>query len=139
LRVPGIYGAQRLPLERLKKGTPALAQQDDVYTNHIHADDLAHIIRLALVRGAPGRVYHAVDDSDLKMGDYFDAVAQAFQLPFAPRLPRDELRGQVSPMLLSFMSESRRMLNLRIKMELGVLLRYPNVQDALKGMSIRQD
>jgi nucleoside-diphosphate-sugar epimerase len=131
LRTPGIYAAERLPLERLKQSIPVLQEQDDVYSNHIHADDLARMVVLALVRGAPCRIYHAVDDSELKMGEYFDAVAQAFQLPFAPRLPRAELKDQVSPMLWSFMSESRRLSNDRIKSELGVRLRYPHVADAL--------
>lgn len=124
LRVPGIYAADRLPLERLKKATPALLTDDDVYTNHIHADDLALLIKLALFRAAPNRVYHAVDDSDLKMGDYFDLVADSFNLPRPPRLPRAGLVKLVSPMLLSFMSESRRLTNGRIKYELGARLIY---------------
>ena len=131
LRVPGIYAADRLPIERLQKGTPALAEQDDVFTNHIHADDLAKLIKLALFRAAPNRVYHAVDDSALKMADYFDLVADAFDLPHPPRLPRTELAQQVSPVLLSFMSESRRMRNLRIKQELGARLLYPSVADGV--------
>ncbi|MFI4940539.1 MAG: NAD-dependent epimerase/dehydratase family protein [Burkholderiales bacterium] len=134
LRTPGIYAAERLPLERLKQGIPVLQDQDDVYSNHIHADDLARMVALALARGAPCRVYHAVDDSALKMGEYFDTVAQAFQLPFAPRLPRAELKNRVSPTLWSFMSESRRLSNHRIKSELGVRLRYPQVADALPGL-----
>ena len=134
LRVPGIYAADRLPLERLRKGTPALQPHDDVYTNHIHADDLARIIALALYRAAPGRIYHAVDDSALKMGEYFDAVAQAFGLPRPPRLPRALLQTEVSPMLLSFMSESRRLTNRRIKQELGVRLRYAQVKDGLAAI-----
>ena len=134
LRVPGIYADDRLPLERLTKGTPALIDEDDVYTNHIHADDLARIVMLALARGAAGRAYHAVDDSCMKMGEYFDAVARAFQLPLAPRLPRAQLKEQVSPMLLSFMSESRRLGNRRIKGELGVRLRYADVDAALQAM-----
>ncbi|KAF3997801.1 SDR family oxidoreductase [Glaciimonas immobilis] len=135
LRVPGIYADDRLPVERLIKGTPALRPEDDVYTNHIHADDLAQIIFAAIFKGAPSRVYHAVDDSEMKMGDYFDAVATAFGLPLAPRLPREQLTQQVSPMLLSFMSESRRMQNGRIKAELGVRLRYPEVHAALREMT----
>jgi nucleoside-diphosphate-sugar epimerase len=135
LRVPGIYAADRLPIERLKKGTPALSTDDDVYTNHIHADDLARIIVVALYRGLPNRVYHAVDDSDMRMGEYFDAVADAFGLPRPPRLPRAELQRRVSPILLSFMSESRRLTNERIKMELGVRLQYPRVRDALLRMT----
>lgn len=127
LRVPGIYAADRLPLERLKKATPALTPEDDVYTNHIHADDLAMLIRLALFRAAPNRVYHAVDDSDLKMGDYFDLVADHFNLPRPPRLPRAELSRQISPVLLSFMSESRRLKNKRIIDELAASLTYATV------------
>jgi len=131
LRVPGIYAADRLPLERLHKGLPALVAQEDVHTNHIHADDLARICLAAMRLGAPNRVYHAVDDTDLKMGDYFDAVADAAGLSRPPRLPRSDLERSVSPMMLSFMSESRRLHNARIKEELGVQLRYPDVQSLL--------
>ncbi|WP_039784932.1 sugar nucleotide-binding protein [Herbaspirillum huttiense] len=131
LRVPGIYAADRLPLERLHKGLPALVAVEDVYTNHIQADDLARVADAALRLGAPNRVYHAVDDTDLKMGDYFDAVADAAGLSRPPRLPRSELERSVSPMMLSFMSESRRLHNARIKNELGVRLRYPDVQSLL--------
>ncbi|WP_343724808.1 NAD-dependent epimerase/dehydratase family protein [Herbaspirillum huttiense] len=131
LRVPGIYAADRLPLERLHKGLPALVAQEDVHTNHIHADDLARICLAAMRLGAPNRVYHAVDDTDLKMGDYFDAVADAAGLSRPPRLPCSELERSVSPMMLSFMSESRRLHNARIKNELGVRLRYPDVQSLL--------
>ena len=130
LRVPGIYAAERLPLKRLHEGTPALRPEDDVYTNHIQADDLARIIVQALRRALPNRVYHAVDGTRLKMGDYFDAVADAWGLPRPPRLAREQLRAQVSPVLLSFMSESRRLDNTRLR-ELGVRLRYPDVAAAL--------
>jgi nucleoside-diphosphate-sugar epimerase len=132
LRVPGIYAADRLPIKRLQQGTPALIDADDVYTNHIHADDLAAIIARALFRALPNRTYHAVDDSEMKMAQYFDAVADAFQLPRPPRLPRAELQKVVTPALLSFMSESRRLKNGRIKRELGVRLRYPTVAVALQ-------
>jgi nucleoside-diphosphate-sugar epimerase len=132
VRVPGIYAHDRLPLERLQKRTPALQAQDDVFTNHVHADDLARIIVAALFHGQSSRIYHAVDDSDLKMADYFDTVADAQKLPRPPRLPRAELESKVTPMMLSFMSESRRLKNQRIKAELGVRLRFPTVADALK-------
>ncbi len=131
LRAPGIYAADRLPLDRLQAGTPALRQEDDVYTNHIHADDLAHICIAALFRAKPGRVYHASDDSQMKMADYFDAVAAAFNLPKPPRLPAAELREQVSPALWSFMRESRRLKNERIKHELRVRLAYPTVHGGI--------
>ncbi|HEX5338796.1 MAG TPA: SDR family oxidoreductase [Gallionella sp.] len=131
LRVPGIYAASRLPLERLRSGTPAIVSQQDSHTNHIHADDLARVCVAALRYGKPCRAYHASDDSELKMGDYFDAVANAFGLPRPPRLPRDAVERAVSPALWSFMNESRRMTNRRMKQELKVRLRYPTVHDAL--------
>jgi nucleoside-diphosphate-sugar epimerase len=131
LRVPGIYAAGRLPLQRLEQGVPALRAEDDVYTSHIHADDLARIIALALFRALPGRVYHAADDTRMKMGDYFDAVADAFGLARPPRLARAELGAAVSPLTLSFMSESRRLDNRRIGRELGVRLVHPLVGPAL--------
>jgi dTDP-4-dehydrorhamnose reductase len=131
-RIPGIYAANRLPLARLAKGTPALVEQDDVYTSHIHADDLAAIMVRLAARGRPARVIHASDDSELKMGDYFDRVADVFGLARAPRVSREEAERQLDPMLLSFMRESRRLSNRRLKRELGVRLRYPSVEDFLR-------
>jgi nucleoside-diphosphate-sugar epimerase len=131
LRVPGIYAHDRLPLDRLRAGTPALRDEDDVHTNHIHADDLARISLAALFHGAPTRVYNAVDDSQLKMGEYFDLVADHFGLPRPPRLPREQLKAAVSPMMYSFMTESRRLRNRRLRGELKVRLLYPTVANAL--------
>jgi nucleoside-diphosphate-sugar epimerase len=134
LRIPGIYALDRVggdPRERVRKGSPVLRAQDDVYTNHIHADDLARACVLALWRGRPGRVVHACDDTDLRMGDHFDAVADRFGLPRPPRLSRAEAMAVLSPMQLSFMSESRRLLNGRLKTELGLALHYPLVEDGL--------
>lgn len=134
LRIPGIYAADRPgghPRERLARGTPVLAAEDDVYTNHIHADDLARVCVAALYRGAPQRVLHASDDSELKMGAYFDLAADLCGLPHPPRLTRGEAAVQLSPMLLSFMSESRRLDNARLKRELRLRLRYPTVHEGL--------
>jgi nucleoside-diphosphate-sugar epimerase len=138
LRAPGIYAAERLPLERLRRGTPALAAQDDVYTNHIHADDLAYLALLALFRARPGRAYNACDDTHMKMGDYFDLVADAFGLARAPRVPRAQLEQLVSEAALSFMSESRRLDNRRVKRELGARLSHPRVEDAVASMAAAQ-
>jgi nucleoside-diphosphate-sugar epimerase len=132
LRVPGIYAAERLPLERIRTGTPALVAAEDGYTNHIHADDLARIIVAALQHGKPNRVYHASDDGVMKMGDYFDVVADAYRLPRPPRIGRAEAQRVLSESLLSFVNESRRLVNGRMKGELGVKLKYSTVMDLLK-------
>lgn len=127
LRAPGIYAADRLPLARLTKGTPALAAADDVFTNHIHADDLAAACCAALVRARPNRAYNACDDSQLKMGEYFDRVADAFGLPRPPRLARAEAERTLTPLQLSFMRESRRLTNRRLREELRLALAYPTI------------
>jgi nucleoside-diphosphate-sugar epimerase len=127
LRVPGIYAADRLPLERLRAGTPVLRAEDDVYTNHIHAEDLASIAVHALDERAPTGTYNASDDSEIRMGDWFDLVAERAGLPRPPRIARAEAADRIAPELLSFMSESRRLANRRMKENLGVRLRYPTV------------
>jgi nucleoside-diphosphate-sugar epimerase len=127
LRAPGIYAAERMPLERIRRGDPLLVADEDVFTNHIHADDLANACAVALERGGANRAYNISDDSDLPMGDWFDRLADAFDLPRPPRATREEVKTRLSPMLLSFMGESRRLDNARMKRELKLRLRYPTV------------
>ncbi|MCB1937755.1 MAG: NAD(P)H-binding protein [Rhodocyclaceae bacterium] len=135
LRAPGIYAADRLPLARLERGDPVLRLEDDVHTNHIHADDLARLAALALFRGGAGRIWNACDDTRLRMGDYFDAVADHFHRPRPARVSRAEMAARVSPMAMSFMRESRRLDNRRIKRELRVALRYPDIFAGLAAAS----
>ena len=134
LRVPGIYAQDReggTPRERLLKRTPVLQAQDDVYTNHIHANDLARACILALWRGKPQRVVNVCDDTDMKMGDYFDLAADLMGLQRPPRVARSEADTSLPLMLLSFMNESRRLDNTRMKQELRLKLKYPHVRDGL--------
>ena len=134
LRIPGIYAPDRAggtPRERLLKSTPVLDAADDVYTNHIHADDLARACLAALWRGKPQRVVNASDDSDLKMGDYMDLAADLYGLPRPPRIARDAAADQLPLSLLSFMGESRRLVNRRLKRELKLVLHYPTVATGL--------
>lgn len=136
LRIPGIYAPDRAggtPRDRLLRGTPVLAPEDDVYTNHIHADDLARAVVAALWRGRPQRAYHASDDSELKMGEYFDLAADLYGLPRPPRVSRLAAQEQLPLALLSFMGESRRLDNTRLKRELRVRLRHPTVATGLRG------
>ncbi|HZF78914.1 MAG TPA: NAD(P)H-binding protein [Rubrivivax sp.] len=134
LRIPGIYAASRIgghPRDRLLRGTPVLQAADDVFTNHIHADDLARICVAALLRGKPQRVLHASDDTQLRMGDYFDLAAQLSGLPPPRRISRSQAAQELNPLQLSFMSESRRLDNGRLKRELRLKLRYPTVAEGL--------
>lgn len=134
LRIPGIYAPDReggTPRARLLQATPVLRAEDDVYTNHVHADDLARACVAALFRGRPQRAVNANDDTDLKMGDYMDLAADLYGLPRPPRIDRDEAQRQMSAQRLSFMNESRRLDNTRLKRELRVRLRYPTVRQGL--------
>ena len=134
LRIPGIYATDRLgghPRERLARAAPVLRAEDDVYTNHIHADDLARACVAALYRGLPQRVVNVCDDTDLRMGDYFDLAADLCGLPRPPRLSRAQAAAVLSPMQLSFMGESRRIHNQRLTRELRLRLRYPTVAQGL--------
>lgn len=136
LRIPGIYAPDReggTPRGRLLKGTPVLRQEDDVYTSHIHADDLARACLAALWRGKPQRVSNASDDTQMLMGDYFDLAADLYQLPRPARLARSTAQEQLPLMLLSFMGESRRLDNRRMKKELKLVLRYPTVEAGLRA------
>jgi len=133
LRIPGIYALDRPggdPRERVVRGAPVLRREDDVYTNHIHAEDLARACIAALHRGMPQRAVNVCDDTELLMGDYFDLVARLAGLPLPPRMTRADAGLQLSPMALSFMSESRRLVNLRLKRELRVSLAFPDVEAA---------
>lgn len=139
LRIPGIYALDReggTPRERLQRGTPVLQATDDVYTNHIHADDLARATVLALWRGKTLRPLHVSDDSDVLMGDYMNWAADLWQLPRPPRISREQAQTALPAMALSFMSESRRMQNQRLKTELRMKLRYPTVREGLQGKPV---
>ena len=136
LRIPGIYALDREggdPRERLSRGAPVLAAEDDVYTNHIHADDLARACVAALYRGRPQRAVNANDDTELRMADYFDLAADLHGLARPRRISREEATGSLSTMQVSFMSESRRLVNRRLREELGLVLRYPTVADGLRA------
>lgn len=136
LRIPGIYAPDRpggTPRDRLRKGTPVLRAEDDVYTNHIHADDLGRACVAALWRGLPQRVVNACDDTVLKMGDYFDLAADLYGLPRPTRVARQGAEQHLSLMVLSFMNESRRLHNQRLKRELRLALHYPTVREGLAG------
>ena len=139
LRIPGIYANDRVggtPRDRLTRGTAVLQIQDDVFTNHIHANDLARACQLAMWRGKTQRAYNINDDSQMLMGDYFDMAAGVYGLPKPPRISRAQAKVELGEMQMSFMSESRRLINTRMKRELRLRLLYPQVQDGLEAQNL---
>ena len=130
LRVPGIYGPGKLPLERLRKGLPLLREADSPYTNRIHVDDLIVTCRAAMERGRPGAAYNVSDGQPSNMTDYFNRIADFTGLPRPPTISRDDI-DQLSPAMRGFMDESKRLSNRRLREELGVTLLYPTLEDGL--------
>lgn len=131
LRVGGIYGPGRLPLERLRRGEPVVREEEAPYTNRIHADDLAYVCILAAQRGRPGAIYNVSDGKPTTMTDYFKKVADKYGLPRPPQISLAEARTRLSPAMLSYIEESRRLDTRRLREELGVELRYSNLAAGL--------
>jgi nucleoside-diphosphate-sugar epimerase len=131
LRVPGIYGPGRLPVARLRQGLPVLREEESPYSNRIHAEDLARACLAAAIRGRPDGIYNICDGHPSTMTDYFNRVADALGLPRPPAIGLAEARSRMSAGMLSYLEESRRLDNRRMREELGVLPRYPDLATGL--------
>ncbi len=139
LRAPGIYDEERLPKEGLRMGTlPVPLLDQDPWSNHIHAHDLARMVWMAYWKGLPNRIYNACDLSQLTVGTYYELCARYLALPAPIRLPREELRAIISPMRWSFLRESRRIYPARVVQEWGFQWLYPTVEEFLKKRNKRE-
>jgi nucleoside-diphosphate-sugar epimerase len=138
LRVGGIYGPGRLPLERIKQGVPVLHEELSPKTNRIHADDLAMICRKSADVTHRYRVYNVSDGQDSNMTEYFDILADHFGLPRPPKVGWEQAEKEISAGMLSYLKESRRLDNSRMLNELNIELRYPTLQQALKSKELDQ-
>ena len=136
IRVSGIYGPGRLPIERLKKGLPILSEDLSPFSNRIHQDDLAAICVAAAQRAPNGSVYNACDGHPSTMSHYFKSIAKALNLPMPPELDREQAEKQLSAGMLSYLRESRRMDNKKVLQDLKISLQYPDLESGLKNISI---
>lgn len=134
LRVAGIYGPDRLPLERIRQGVPLVRPEEAPYTNRIHVEDLARVCRAAMEKGADGAIYNACDGAPSTMTDYFSAVADAAGLPRPPTISMAEAAGCLSAGMMSYMAESRRLSNRKLREELGVDFQYPSLAEGLRAV-----
>lgn len=131
LRVAGIYGPGRIPLQRIQAREPLLCAEEAGYTNRIHADDLAVICLAALERGEPGDIFNVCDGESGKMNDYFNAITDLMHVPRLPQVSLAEARQAMSPLMFSYMTESRRISNRRLLEKLGIVLQYPTLKEGL--------
>jgi nucleoside-diphosphate-sugar epimerase len=137
LRVGGIYGRGRLPVDRIRRGEPVLRESDCGYTNRIHAEDLAVVCIAAGERG--DGIYNVSDGRPGTLTDYFNRVADLYGLPRPPQITLGEARTRLSAEMLSYLGESRRLDNGRMLRELGVSLRYPDLREGLRAASAAED
>jgi len=131
LRVPGIYGPGRLPLERLRAGEPVLREEESPWSNRVHVDDLVLALQAAAERGRPGAVYNVSDGNPTTMTDYFNRVADAAGLPRPPQITLSAAEARLSAGMRSYLAESKRLDIRRLRDELGVEPRYPDLSQGL--------
>jgi len=133
LRVTGIYGPHRFPLHRLLEQHPVLREADASFTNRIHADDLAQICLKTVEIGADGEIFNVSDGQESTMTEYFNLLADTFELPRPPQISLAEAQHRMTPLMLSYVRESRRMDNSKLLKQLGIRLRYPTLREGLKA------
>jgi nucleoside-diphosphate-sugar epimerase len=131
LRVGGIYGPGRLPLDRLRQRLPVLRPEESQPSNRIHAEDLAAVCVAAAERGGADRVYNVSDGQDATMTEYFFTVADRCGLPRPPTVTLEEAKRVLTPTMVSYLVESRRLDTRRMREELGVTLHYPDLASGL--------
>jgi nucleoside-diphosphate-sugar epimerase len=132
LRVPGIYGPGRLPLERLRRREPTLRIEDAGISNRIHVDDLVEACAAAALNAEARGVYNVTDGNACSSTEFLDRVAALTQLPQSPRVSMDEAQLTFSPERLSFLHESRRVSNERMLRHLGVKLKYGDIDAGIR-------
>jgi nucleoside-diphosphate-sugar epimerase len=133
LRVAGIYGPGRLPLERLRQGAPMIRAEEAPFSNRIHVDDLVTACLMAMDHGHSGLAYNVADGTPGTMAEYFNTLAELTGLPQPPAVTWDEAQKTMPPGLLSYLQESRRIDVLRLVCHLGVELKYPDLAAGLRA------
>lgn len=133
LRVSGIYGPGRIPMQRIMSREPLLNATEAGFTNRIHSDDLAEICWAAVQRGGDGDIFNVCDGEISKMNDYFNAITDLLGVERLPEVSLEEGRKVMSPLMLSYMTESRKISNKRLIEKLGIQLRYPSLLEGLKA------
>lgn len=131
LRVAGIYGPDRLPLQQLLSGHPVLSPAEAKPTNRIHADDLAAVCLTAAEHGATGAIYNVCDGHPTSITDYFTSAAALLSLPAPRQISMDEADKVMTPLMLTYVREGHLISNQKMITELKISLRYPTLIDGL--------
>jgi nucleoside-diphosphate-sugar epimerase len=140
LRVAGIYGPGRLPLDRLRRAVPAVVRHEAAPGNRIHVADLVTVcVAAGLCAAADRRIYNVTDGGDASLTEYLTRVAAIADLPPPPLLSRAEAERTLAASFRSFLEESRRVDNSRMLEELGVELKYRDLDAGIRASLVRED
>jgi nucleoside-diphosphate-sugar epimerase len=116
-----------------------LSEAESPPTNRIHADDLATVCLAAAAKGVDGEVFNVSDGQPGTMTQYFNAAADLLGLPRPPQVSMAEAQRVMTPLMLSYLTETRRMDNRRMLERLGVTLCYPDLESGLKNVIAQLD
>lgn len=131
LRVPGIYGADKLPLQRLLDRKPVLKLSEAPWSNRIHVDDLVEACLCSINYSGDCHIFNISDDLPSSMTDYFFQVARNKGIELPPQLSMNECEQIFSTNMMSYLRESKKIDNTLMKKELGVVLQYPTLKEGL--------
>jgi len=131
LRVSGIYGPGRLPLMQISQGQPLLREEESGPSNRIHVDDLAAICLAAAETGSGDEIFNVSDGHPSSMTSYFNACADFLEMPRQPQVSLEEARKVMSPLMFSYVNESKIVCNNRMLKGLNVRLSYPTIREGL--------
>lgn len=132
LRCPAIYGPGRLPVERLKS-QPAINIHEAPIVNRIHVDDLVQTCIAAACTDDAMGVFNVSDGNVLNLTEYLNLLARILDIPEPRQISLDEAQLSYSGTYLSYLDESRRIDNSRMRRELGVQLLYEDVEKGLRA------
>ena len=129
LRLGGIYGPGRSPVDRLKNADGQVLDKPGQVFSRIHVNDIAQAIVLGLEKSHIGGAINLVDDRPCSQVEVLTGAAALADLP-APTVTPFSEEG-LSPMAASFWAENRRVSNARAKALLGWRPRFPSWREGL--------
>lgn len=131
LRVPGIYGPGRLPIEKIKQRGKIISETECGYTNLIHAEDLACICLSAATNGIDKEIYNVSDTQPVKSSYYYKLVAKLAELPTPEEVSFEEALKTFDSKRLSFLRESRRLDVTKMQSQLRPTLAFTNLEKGI--------
>ncbi|WP_421789309.1 SDR family oxidoreductase [Hyphobacterium sp.] len=132
VRLAGIYGPGRSALERVRSGTARrIVKQGQVFSR-VHVDDIATALLASMERQDVPGPFNLADDLPSSQAEVIGYAADL--LAVAPPPEEDFETAEMSPMMRSFFSSSRRVSSRKTRDALGFELAYPTYREGLEAI-----